>query len=1435
MSAESDAAHSPDFVFEVSWEVANMVGGIHTVLASKAGTMCELFGDSYLCMGPRISHESGAPSAFEQEEGMFPGLEDLLQPMGISVVTGRWNIPGKPRALLIDFSELYKNKDRVLEWLWTNFKVDSLSGGWDYIEPVLFGYAVGQVIDVLAKAYLLPEKRNLVALWHEWMVGSGLLYLKQHAPEVASVFVTHATVLGRSVCSTGGAIEEAMADENAAALAKRHGVTAKYSLESTTAREADAFATVSSITANECRHLLGRIPDVLVPNGIGDDFPPRVNRDPDQVAVTRDAIFELAQRMTGRKLRAKNTRLVISAGRYEYVNKGLNLAMDAMASARGDLKSAGLQTVFFVTYPTAVSGPDRDLLQAVRDQRNLHQPIVTTHWPQEREHDPVLNHFARDKFHNDLEDPVIAINCPIYLDGRDPVVPQRFYELVPAFDLSLYASSYEPWGYTPLESLAYGVPTVSSDLAGFGRWIQGMQDVDPDVCLVLQRAGTDYERSRKELAAHIVRHLNLDHQTREKFSRGCVDIAQRANWSHFIEHYQQAFKLALAGRARRQPGAGTSVAITSIRRPSIATPVAEHGPRMHLFTVKTQLPPELQPLRELTSNLWWCWNPEAEALFRQIDPMHWEEEQHNPVRFLESLPQNALNRASNDRGLIAQIERVRRSFDQYMAERKEACSTPRIAYFCMEYGLHESIPFYSGGLGLLAGDYLKGASDASLPVIGVGLAYHRGYFKQSLDMQGNQHEEMKAIDFTALPMQPVLDDSGRRLSIYVRFPGRAIAVRAWRIQVGALQLVLLDTDHSGNGRAEREITSVLYAGDRERRLQQEIVLGVGGSKLLRTMGISPQVYHMNESHTAFLWLDRVFQLVRSGDLDFDTAYEYCRETTVFSTHTPIPAGHEVYSEALLRPYLAHYQNRLHRPWDKLMALGRVDAQDTGEFSMSRMAIRSSASVNGVSKIHRRVSQRMFSNMLPEFHEAEIPIGSVTNGAHAQTWLAPQWQARFESLFGPKWRQSDFDPAEWSRLEDIPAEELRVIRRDLRRELLDEVMRRLHVSGRARGESFETASRVRQSFNDGALVVGFARRFVPYKRPMLLFKDMLGFEALVRNTQRPIVFLFAGKAHPADTEGKRLIREIWRLSQHEHMRGSVVFLEDYDISLARRLVRGCDVWLNNPLRPLEASGTSGMKAGMNGCLNLSILDGWWAEGYRGDNGFSIDGVSWYDGTEVRQEEHIIDQALQSDEADCDRIHWLLRHEILPRFFSGDDRPGDDWMQFVRRSMVSTLQEFSARRMVLEYNDRYYAPSLKRAELFARDGYRHTREVVLRDQRIALAWPQVRILKCNVGHLADGPVYLGDSVAVTAEVKHPGLTVEDLVVELVTAAHDAKGHEHDPLAMQLGCIDASGEGASVWKGEYQPARTGPRSYGVRVLPKGAEGREGIDFALGLVRWA
>ncbi|MCA8936243.1 MAG: alpha-glucan family phosphorylase [Planctomycetes bacterium] len=1428
----------PDFVFETSWEVANMVGGIHTVLASKARAMCERFGDDYVCIGPKLHSDHHGNSEFRPGD-LFPGLNETLQPFGISVVTGHWKVPGDPRCVLIDFSEAYKRKDEILEWLWLHYKVDSLPGGWDYVEPVLFGYAAGQVIEVITKGYLIPEKRNVVSLWHEWMVGSGLLYLKKNAPEVATVFTTHATVLGRSVCSSGASLDDAIKEGSPAATAKRHNVVAKFSMESTLAQESDCFTTVSSITARECQHFFGRAPE-LVPNGIGDDYPPAQYRDPDVVSASRDAVFKLAELVTGREIARDKTGIVLTAGRYEYVNKGLNLVVDSLAQMREELRKQNRQVIAIVSYPTAATGPDRELLQASKEQRRADRPHVTTHALQEPEADPLMRHLQSSGFHNEPDDPVIVINVPIYLDGTDPLVPLRFYELVAGAELTLYPSSYEPWGYTPLESLAYNVPTVTSDHAGFGRWVQQLESVEPNACMVLKRDGTSYEEARDKLARHILAFFQLGHDAREMARHGAWDIAKQAHWDTFVNNYFDAFEKALGQRRKRLPGAGSSITRMHVRdtvrlhkearNPNDASP----GPRMHLFTVRAQMPEELSGIRRLASNLWWTWHPSAAGLFRSLSPELWTQMRHNPLKVLEALPQTVIDQHMQNPEFIGRMREVISNFDAYMGDR-EAIHTPRrIAYMCMEYGLHESMPFYSGGLGVLAGDTLKAASDMNLPMVAVGLAYRRGSFRQTLDRDGNQREEYASIDFTTLPLQPVVDTDGTRILVYVRFPGRAVAVQAWRVDVGSVPLYLLDTDHPNNSHADREITAVLYAGERDRRLQQEMVLGIGGSKMLRAIGEPPTVYHMNESHTAFLSLDRQFNMVRDGDVDFPAAFEYCKQTSVFTTHTPIPAGHETYKEDLLRPYLVHYQDRLHRSWENLMALGRVNESDKdADFSMSLMALRNSSGVNAVSKIHRRVSQKMFSNLMPGFHESEVPIGAVTNGAHRNTWLAAHWQSRFDDMFGQDWRKPDFDESRWDEIRDIPASEFRKVRAHLKKRLMSEVLRRVHSDGRARGESAMTLSRILDAVHKDAMIVGFARRFVPYKRPTLLFRDIESLREIVDGNDRPVLFLFAGKAHPQDIEGKRLIREIFQLSRRDDFLGKVLFLEGYNLALARLLVRGCDVWLNNPTRPLEASGTSGMKAAMNGCMNLSVLDGWWAEGYHGNNGWAIEGISWFDGAEVRHDPRVLDQSMHTDEADCERIHWLLRNEIVPMYF-GASETDTAWVDHSKEAMISSLREFSASRMLHEYNDGYYTPALERAQLLRRDDFKAARASVDESARVSRAWAQVRIVQCDVGKLAHGPVIMGDTVNVVVRMSHPELMAKDLEVELVTTRHDEGGHEHDPIISHLQCIEES-DGVSTWKYAYQPKRTGPRAYGVRVLLAGARSKDGIKLDRALVHWA
>jgi len=962
------------------------------------------------------------------------------------------------------------------------------------------------------------------------------------------------------------------------------------------------------------------------------------------------------------------------------------------------------------------------------------------------------------------------------------------------------------------------------------------------VCKVLAREGVPYEESRDALARHMAEFIRTAPEERTRLRHQAWEVAKQAHWSIFSENYFDAFEHALQIRRKRMPGATSSMTrirmhdTVRLRREDMQPPEADNAPRMHPFTVRAQLPDELLGLRELANNVWWTWNPNAEKLFRNLSPELWIEMHHNPLRVLESLPQAVIDKHTHDGAFLRRMKEVLDEYHEYMAARETQRAHADIAYFCMEYGLHESMPFYSGGLGVLAGDTLKAASDMKLPVAGIGLAYRRGSFKQALDRDGNQHEEQPSIDFTTLPMKPVVDADGTRIIVYVRFPGRAVAVQAWRVDVGAVPLYLLDTDHPNNSHLDQEITSVLYAGDRERRLQQEMILGIGGSKFLRALGKPPRVYHMNESHTAFLSLDRQFSLVREGDVDFPTAQEFCRQTSVFTTHTPIPAGHEKYKEDLLRPYLVHYQERLHRSWANLMALGRVkDGDTTSEFSMSLMAIRNSSGINAVSKVHRRVSQKMFNDLLPGFHESEVPIGAVTNGAHEQTWLAPEWQERFDLLFGNDWRTPEFDPSNWDRLRELDDSDFQLIRTKLKRRLFNDIVQRLQVAGRARGESPVTLSRILDAIREDALVVGFARRFVPYKRPTLLFHDMESFRELVGDADRPLLFLFAGKAHPQDIEGKRLIRDIFHLSRREEFIGKVLFLEGYDLAMARTLVRGCDVWLNNPTRPLEASGTSGMKAAMNGCANLSVLDGWWAEGYHGNNGWAIEGISWYDGSEIRHDPRILEEGFHTDEADCERIHWLLRHEVVPRYFN-KGRGSDDgsWLEFSKEAMISALREFSAQRMMREYRDGYYQPAAERNELLARDNYQHARTTTEANQRLAKAWPHVRIVDAHVGKLSHGPLFLGDDVEITVRITHPELKSEDLAVELVTTRHDDHGHEHDPNVARLQCAEETEDGHSIWKGAYKPSRTGPRAYGIRVLPAGSEGKHGINLSRALVHW-
>jgi starch phosphorylase len=699
------------------------------------------------------------------------------------------------------------------------------------------------------------------------------------------------------------------------------------------------------------------------------------------------------------------------------------------------------------------------------------------------------------------------------------------------------------------------------------------------------------------------------------------------------------------------------------------------------------LPKPIAELGELAYNLWWSWTPEALRLYRRIDPVLWERVEHNPVRFLQQVARKNLNAAAQDGAYLEAYRRVLTAFNAYInadttwsrATFPQLNGNP-IAYFSTEFGLHEALPMYAGGLGILSGDHLKEASDLGLSFVAVGFLYRQGYFRQRLTEDGWQEAINENLNLAESAILPVLDENKLPILVPVEMPDRLMHARLWRIQVGRVPLFLIDTDVEGNTPADRELTTRLYYSDLERRLQQEIILGIGGVRALRALGYDPSVWHMNEGHSAFSSLERLAEYVQAGE-PFDQALLKVRATTVFTTHTPVPAGHDMFPVWMMEKYFANFWPKLGLDRDQFMALASQHESWGEVFSMSLLAIKASERINGVSELHGEVSRKMFAHLWPDRPVAQVPIGHITNGVHTGTWLARRMGDLFDKHLGVEWRTHIDDRAIWDKVLDIPDAELLEVRRHLKRQMVGfarERARAMWNSGNARAIQIVAGGVLLDPY---VLTIGFARRFATYKRAALLLRDVKRLVRLINDPARPVQFVFAGKAHPADEPGKRVIQDLYRFVKESGLSGRMVFLENYDIDVARHLVQGVDVWMNTPRRPLEASGTSGEKAGLNGVLNFSVLDGWWREGYNGENGWAIGSEADYTDPEAQ------------DAADGEALFDTLEQEIVPLYYDVDTRTGISagWLRMVKESIRTLAPMFSTARMLKEYTTDLYAPA------------------------------------------------------------------------------------------------------------------------------------------------
>ena len=844
-----------------------------------------------------------------------------------------------------------------------------------------------------------------------------------------------------------------------------------------------------------------------------------------------------------------------------------------------------------------------------------------------------------------------------------------------------------------------------------------------------------------------------------------------------------------------------------------------NAPAWRTLTVSAEIPKELKPLEEMSKNLWWVWNSAGKRLFRDLDHDLWREVGENPVMLLQQLPFERYQEILKDMELMARIKEVYSMFKDYMKQPMDK-KLPSVAYFSMEYGLCNCLKIYSGGLGVLAGDYIKQASDSRVDMTAVGFLYKYGYFSQSLSIDGQQIANYESQNFDQLPIEAVLEEDGSPMILEVPYPGRIVYAHIWRVNVGRMKLYLLDTDLDQNSEWDRQITHKLYGGDWENRIKQEYLLGIGGIIMLNKLGIKADIYHANEGHAALLNLQRLVDFVQNDHLPFNVALEIVRASSLYTVHTPVPAGHDYFEESLFGKYLGEYPAKLGISWSDLMNMGRENPDTNERFSMSVFALNTCQEANGVSWLHGEVSKKMFAGVWKGYAPEESHVGYVTNGVHMPTWAATEWKDFYGEHLNHDMFKDQSNPEMWKGIFDVPDEEIWNMRMTMKNKFINFVKKDFKEKWlKNQGDPTEVLKIV-DKINPNALIIGFARRFATYKRAHLLFTDLDRLAKIVNNEKYPVQFIFSGKAHPADGAGQGLIKRITEISKMPQFEGKIIFLEDYNMIVAKRLVTGVDIWLNTPTRPLEASGTSGEKAEMNGVLNFSVLDGWWYEGYRFDEkaGWALTDKRTY-----------TDQA-QQDKLDAATIYSMLENEIIPLYFDKNYKGfSPEWIQYIKRSIGHIAPHFTMKRQLDDYIARFYIPEAKRAAKLEADDFAKAREIVAWKEEVASKWDGIRIISNNFDEAYAGALRSGDKLNLKVVLDTNGLG-ESIGVELVSY-REKHGESTYEGRQELKVVNVDGSNVT-YELDAELTKAGTYRYALRMFPKNAELPHRQDFAY--VRW-
>ena len=842
-------------------------------------------------------------------------------------------------------------------------------------------------------------------------------------------------------------------------------------------------------------------------------------------------------------------------------------------------------------------------------------------------------------------------------------------------------------------------------------------------------------------------------------------------------------------------------------------------PNWREVTVRSSVPAELEKLSEMARNVWTLWNYEATDLFRSLDPALWKEVGQNPVLLLERMNFDKLEALANDKLVLKRMNDVYAKFRDYMDVEPDS-KRPSVAYFSMEYGLNHVLKIYSGGLGVLAGDYLKEASDSNVDLCAIGFLYRYGYFTQSLAIDGQQIANYEAQNFGTLPLERVNDAHGQPLVVDVPYIDYVVHAYVWKVNVGRISLYLLDTDNEMNSEFDRSITHQLYGGDWENRLKQEILLGIGGILTLKALGIKKDIYHCNEGHAALINVQRLSDYVAEG-LSFDQAIELVRASSLYTVHTPVPAGHDYFDEGLFGKYMSGYPQKLGISWDDLMDLGRNNPGDKGErFCMSVFACNTSQEVNGVSWLHGKVSQEMFSSIWKGYFPEESHVGYVTNGVHFPTWCASEWKQLYSKYFDSNFLYDQSNPKIWEAINNVPDEEIWNTRQTMKHKLVDYIRKQFSETWlKNQGDPSRIVS-LMEKINPNALLIGFGRRFATYKRAHLLFTDLDRLSKIVNNPDRPVQFLFTGKAHPHDGAGQGLIKRIIEISRRPEFLGKIIFLENYDMQLARRLVTGVDIWLNTPTRPLEASGTSGEKALMNGVLNFSVLDGWWLEGYREKAGWALTEKRTYQNQEYQ------------DQLDAATIYSILETEILPLYYDkNEDGYSEEWIKYIKNSISQIAPHYTMKRQLDDYYDRFYNKLAKRFHVLNADNYKKAKEIAAWKEEVAEKWDSIEVVSFEMSEdLIQASIQSGKDYTITYVIDEKGLN-DAIGIELVTIFTDADGKEHVYSVEPFEVVKKEGT-LYTFQATHSLSNAGSFKVAYRMYPKNPDLPHRQDFCY--VRW-